>query len=68
MNWITITKEAHEAIKRAATLPFFEMGVENDDGSWEIPLSPAVLDRLEQQQKPGETLSDTILRAIKELK
>ena len=68
---ITITAEAAAAV-RAATLPgheFLQTGTRNPDGTWTIPISLNILDRLEILSSLwGLSFSDTILRGLTQQK
>lgn len=61
---ILITKEAEQAIRAAATLPFAPGSepIPGPDGFVTIDIERETFDRLIQTRFPQETLSDCILR------
>jgi hypothetical protein len=62
---ITITAEAAAAIRAAAIGDFHQTGTLNPDGTYTIPISPDVLERLETLSSHwGLSFSDTILRGL----
>lgn len=63
MKTINITREARDAIRGAAQLPFKEIGTARPDGTWDVPLGDEVVAQLESVRFSGETISDVIVRA-----
>lgn len=63
-TWVTLTDEAHRAIRAAARGDMRETGVRQDDGTWSVPLSADVVQTLEARRQDGESYSDVIMRTI----
>ncbi len=59
---LTITREAHNAIRAAARNEFHDTSRENPDGTLTIRISMEVLKGLVEMRQEGETSSDTIIR------
>ena len=60
---VTISADAHAAIRSMAELPFRDTARRNPNGTYTVPLSADVIARLLARRYPGETISDTIIRA-----
>jgi len=43
---------------------FNQTGVQQPDGTWDVPLSEEVIDELTEQQLEGEHIKDTIERIL----
>lgn len=63
MPSIWLSNDAMNAI-RATADNFKQTATRAPGGGWNTPISDEVLERLKQHQLPGETLSDTVLRAV----
>ncbi len=62
---VRITREAEAAIASVANNPLgFQRAEVEADGLCTIELNQTVLERLRDRQFPGETISDTIIRAV----
>jgi hypothetical protein len=61
---ILVTTECMDLIRAAAVLPFKQTAQRTKLG-WELDLSDAVYEKLIRIRFPGETVSDTIIRALK---
>lgn len=64
MPIVNISEEAHRAIRAAAQHDFNETGLRCPDGTWDIPVQEETLAKMQRAAFPGETLSDTIIRAM----
>ena len=64
MPILNISEEAHRAIRAAAQHDFKETGRRLPDGTWDIPVGEETLARMQRAAFPGETFSDTIIRAM----
>lgn len=62
MNNITITAEAHNAIRSCARSNYEETGYQHSNGDWTIPLSDETLNKLHALMFPNETYSDLMIR------
>ena len=67
MKTIHITDATYCAIATAATSPFHfhSTGERQADGTWLVPVSDKTYLRLQSHRLPGETLDDTVLRALR---
>lgn len=65
MNRVLITKEARRAIGEMSSLPLVGDHFV-DAGHFEIELQDEVLDELWRQARPGETISDLIIRKLRD--
>lgn len=66
MRWLHISDATHRAIVDAAIFPFHETGRRQTDGSWLIPVSDEVAERIDQLRLPGESDDDVLARSIRE--
>jgi hypothetical protein len=66
MPFIVISDEAEKAIRGDIKRDISMQGHQHPDGCWSIRLQQETLDELLNHQIPGETLSDTIIRLIRE--
>jgi hypothetical protein len=64
VSGLTITREAHNALRGRARPgdSFVDMSQARPDGMLDIPVREETIERIEQAQIPGETISDTIIR------
>lgn len=61
---INMTSEAFEAIRRASTGNFVETGKRRADGTWDVPLGNATVERVNSFRLAGESFSDCLVRVI----
>lgn len=65
MKTIHITDETYRALAGAAMFSFRSTGERQADGTWLVPVSDKTYMRLQSRRLPGETLDDTVLRALR---
>jgi hypothetical protein len=61
MLHIEITEECRALIESAVEPP---TGRRLPNGNWQIPVNEVTWERLQQLRKPGETISDCIIRVM----
>lgn len=64
---LTLTSEAYAlALSRSKPIAGF-MALARKDGRWDVMVSTATADQLNQHREPGEHLTDVVVRLLKEL-
>ena len=66
MKWIRISDTAHRAIAEATIYPCHETGQRQADGSWLVPMSNEVYQRLDEVRIDGECDDDLIMWIIRQ--
>lgn len=66
MPTIILTDEAHNAIRSVASEVFRATGTRLPDGRWSVQIKPITYFKIKGEANPGESMSDTVLRMIKE--
>ena len=67
MKTVHITDATYRKIAEAASSPFHfhSTGKRQADGTWLVPVSNKTYMRLHSHRRPGKTLDDTVLRALR---
>ncbi len=66
MPMVNITDEAMWAIigARDRLVDSRQDGTKQPDGTWDVPLSDDIVERIQEHRHEGETVSDVIIRVI----
>lgn len=65
LRTLTISDEAARLIRSIGYDNFQSSGQRLPDGNWSVPFDDEVIQHVDDQKLPGETVSDTIIRLIR---
>lgn len=61
-RWIEVTREAANAVRASASLPFRDRSRPLPNGNVELPLDDETVAMLDRVRLPGESYSDVMIR------